>query len=224
MSPDIDDENTNCFEIIGDEVVRGIPACSTLSFLGGSHLPLTGDFGPRLYHGFLPRKEPCIESCEPGKAWAHRAFVYFELWRLDFGHPYFPAKIGIHPGAEWHNRRPFWRRGEARTNGGLRKDPDRAEIWPLESDWKLLLIDEEGNARILHSPLGDSVLSPVRPEEMAEYLFHRGCSAKDHNSVFWAIENMEKLQGNVSDDILEKYIEALHVRLVRLNRVRREKV
>lgn len=197
----------NCFQIVGQEVVQGIPLVTDkVSFQ--KELPFGGErrfLGKeRVFYGrprFLyPETSSYIMLCDSGLADRKYLVVYVEVPALNFGGQPFLDGLNLWPGGEWHTVRPLWQEGpHAVDRRKLRQTLDRAEIWVLEENKQVLLIDQSGGVRALRRQYGQLQLFEVDRFEMADYLCQRGDSMTTHAGALWAYKNLERLQEGFPD-------------------------
>lgn len=217
-------QRLNCFQVIGAELVEGIP--QRMSILSQDTLPLKGvqKLEPEervLFGRAYPAPEPYnyVVCCNAEEFDCNSFIVYVEVLDLNFGGQPFLEGLNIWPGPEMWKKEPFWRKMPKFTKeSDARQTLERAEIWSIHEEQKLLLVDQFGGVRILVRKRAELQMHETNPVDMATYFHKIGTSTFRHRGIVWARENLARLQQGFPNHDFSRELAEVQQKLDRLDR------
>ncbi|MDD4989298.1 MAG: hypothetical protein PHV42_02630 [Candidatus Pacebacteria bacterium] len=193
----------NCFSIIGDALVPGIPVCPPSPSNSDYLVDLDAEVRSRGICLSIGLSQDCLREIRDGRVFtaaparqddknifyasaggSSSYFVAFDVEWLDFGEPRIKA---LWPGAEWEPMTPLWRAVKRPQPGEVhfRKVP-KYEGWELGMEERLLVVDCRGGFAMLSTDTGELCITKPDLEVISGYVGKRAKQFRYQKGIDWA--------------------------------------
>lgn len=208
---------TNCFEVVGAELVPGIPVSQASSsryefFVNFGAMALgTERFRVRVSvqepHGSVQNGRLMRGISIIPRSSSQDFFVAFDTEKLSFGGEVRKGKgmRFLWPGGDDNGTlRPLWRVAKRGIPKGLHiRQVATYQMWALKQGDELFVADGESRVLVLRATPEEILLKSPSPAEMADYLLEKAATYSDcdnEKGLRWAVHCLETLSSEAPHD------------------------